>query len=371
MQRPRRPPKYCQGFVDRHGRARWYFRRQGYKRVPLPGLPWSPSFMEAYELAMAGGEGFVVQPGDGRIKPGTVDAVAVAYYRSLEFSELEGSTQYVHRTRIERFRRDHGDKPIALIEREHIKAMMMKRKAQPEAANAILRVCRILMRQALDMKLRRDDPTIGIKRMRNKSSGHLTWTEQQIAQYEAYHQPGTRAHLALALLLNTAQRRSDVVLMGRHQCSQGKMRVKQVKTGAVVVIPIHPRLQQAIDAMPLDNMNFLVTQQGKPFTPEGFTNWFRGCVKEAGLPEGLSAHGLRKAACRRLAEAGCTPHQIMAISGHRTLSEVTRYTRAVSQEDLAQEAFAVLDRHAERSEHEQELSNLSDRFDNSPRKSLK
>ena len=50
----RRPPKFAQGFRDRHGHARFYFRRRGYKPVPLPGLPWSPTFMAAYEAAMAG-----------------------------------------------------------------------------------------------------------------------------------------------------------------------------------------------------------------------------------------------------------------------------------------------------------------------------
>ena len=50
----RRPPPYCNGFIDRHGKARWYFRRAGFKKVPLPGLPWSPEFMAAYEQALAG-----------------------------------------------------------------------------------------------------------------------------------------------------------------------------------------------------------------------------------------------------------------------------------------------------------------------------
>jgi hypothetical protein len=48
----RRPPKYCNGFIDRHGKVRWYFRRAGFKKVPLPGLPWSPEFMAAYEHAI-------------------------------------------------------------------------------------------------------------------------------------------------------------------------------------------------------------------------------------------------------------------------------------------------------------------------------
>ena len=88
----------------------------------------------------------------------------------------------------------------------------------------------------------------------------------------------------------------------------------------------------------------LLTGAGKPFSPAGFTNWFRDVAREAGLPDGLSPHGLRKATCRRLAEAGCTPHEIMAFSGHRSLAEVTRYTVEAGRKGLAQPAVDRLDR---------------------------
>jgi integrase len=83
-----------------------------------------------------------------------------------------------------------------------------------------------------------------------------------------------------------------------------------------------------------------VTAYGKPFAAAGFNNWFHKAVVAAGLPDFCTPHGLRKAASRRLAEAGCTPHQIMAVTGHRNLSEVTRYTEAVSQEQLARMALS-------------------------------
>lgn len=44
---------YVHGFVDRHGKSRFYFRRPGFKQVALPGLPRSPGFMAAYEAALA------------------------------------------------------------------------------------------------------------------------------------------------------------------------------------------------------------------------------------------------------------------------------------------------------------------------------
>jgi integrase len=87
------------------------------------------------------------------------------------------------------------------------------------------------------------------------------------------------------------------------------------------------------------NLTFLVTDQGKPYTAAGFGNWFRDQCRAAGL-HGCSAHGLRKAAARRLAEAGCTPHEIAAITGHASLREVERYTEAVNRQKLADMAMA-------------------------------
>jgi len=91
----------------------------------------------------------------------------------------------------------------------------------------------------------------------------------------------------------------------------------------------------------------------------------RDALTVAGLPAGLSPHGLRKAACRRLAEAGCTPHQIMAVSGHKNLQEVVTYTEAANRARLAGEALGASRMPSRRSNTEQKLSNRRYRFDNS------
>lgn len=122
------------------------------------------------------------------------------------------------------------------------------------------------------------------------------------------------------------------------------MSIVQQKTGQDVHIPLHPELKALIDSLPLINLTFLVTANGKPFVPAGFTNRFRAMAIEAGLPDGLSPHGLRKSTCRRLAEARCTPHEIIAISGHRSLAEVTCYTIEAGRRGLAQRAVDRLDR---------------------------
>lgn len=183
-----------------------------------------------------------------------------------------------------------------------------------------------------------DNPCDQIKLPKLKTLGFHTWDETEIAQFEKRHAIGTRARLALALLLYTAQRRGDVVRMGRQHLRDGVITVRQQKTGAELEIPAHAELRSAL-AGAADNLTFLLTEKGRPFTPAGFGNWFRDRCTEAGLPKNCAAHGLRKAACRRLAEAGCTVHQIAAISGHQSLREIERYTKAVDQARLAREAM--------------------------------
>lgn len=331
----RKPPKYCQGFVDRHGRPRWYFRRPGFDRVPLPGLPWSPDFMAAYEAAMEGKS----QPGEKRTVPGTVSDLIVRYYQTPDFKGLSDSTKATYRGIIESFRAQHGGKRVAKLRRDHVRKIVGAKSDTPAAANNLLRMIRMLMQHAMDMGMIREDPTAGIRAMKRKATGFTAWEEEHISVFLDCHAPGTRANLALHLLLYTGQRRSDVVRMGRQHIKNGVLSVTQQKTGTEVTIPLHGDLISALGRAPRGQLAFLTTAQGKPFTPAGFTNWFRDMVREAGLPDGLSPHGLRKATCRRLAEAGCSPHEIMAISGHKTLSEVTRYTDAANRKNLAKRAM--------------------------------
>jgi integrase len=142
------------------------------------------------------------------------------------------------------------------------------------------------------------------------------------------------------LLLYTAQRRSDVVRIGRQHIKDGVLTVKQQKTGITLAIPVLPELRAVLDATPGEHLTFLVTATGKPYGGNAFSEQFRNWCDAAGLPKRCSAHGLRKAACRRLAERGCSANEIMSISGHTTMKEIVRYTVAADQARLARNAFA-------------------------------
>jgi integrase len=212
--------------------------------------------------------------------------------------------------------------------------MMAARSDQPTTANDLRKVLRVMMQHAIEIGLRQDDPTRETKAIRVKSDGFHSWTEEEIAQYERLHPIGSRARLAFALLLYTGQRRSDVARMGRQHIRNGLLHVKQAKTGAELWIPVLPQLQKIIAASSVGQMTFLQTEFGKPFSATGLSNWFRIECDKAGLHH-CSSHGLRKAAARRLADAGCTQHEIAAITGHASLKEIVRYTKGADQRRLA------------------------------------
>ena len=340
----KRPPKYVHGFIDRHGKPRFYFRRAGFKKVPLLGLPWSSQFMEAYEQAVAG-QSTSIDVGFKRAKPGSMRALAVSYFQSVDYRSMRARTQRVYRGMIDRFCEQadkegnkFGDKRAALIGREHVVRLIATKADKPEAANQFRKVLRAMMKHAVEIGLRSDDPTRDVRAIRVKSEGFHSWTDAEMTQFENRHPVGSRARLAFALLLYTGQRRSDVMRMGCQHVRNGVLTVCQEKTGARLSIPLHPTLQTILANTPTGNMTFLTTQFGKPFTSNGFGNWFRDQCNAAGLPQ-CSAHGLRKAAARRLAEAGCTAHEIASITGHASLKQVAHYTRAADQERLASAAM--------------------------------
>ena len=233
-----------------------------------------------------------------------------------------------------------------LLTREHMQKIVNEKAVTPFAQRNFLNTLRALFRWALEEGRIPDDPTLGVKRVKIKTTGYKTWSEGDIETFELKHTIGTRARLAFALLLYTAQRRSDVVKLGRQHIRNGVLTIDQRKTEgkdeAHLEIPVHPKLREIIDATPNEHLTFLTTRGGKPFSPAGFTNWFREMCDEAGLPNGLSAHGLRKAAARRLADIGCTTHEIAAITGHATLAEVERYTKAANRKRLGQSAMKKL-----------------------------
>ena len=213
---------------------------------------------------------------------------------------------------------------------------------KPAASRNWLKALRALLDFAVAEEFRPDNPAVGIKFRKYKAKSHHAWTAEEIAQFEAHWAIGTKPRLALALLLHTAQRRGDVVLMGPQHIRSGSIYVKQQKTGAELQIPISAELRVILENAPVQALSFLRTERGTPYKPGEFSEWFRRQCDAAGLPKRCVPHGLRHAAATRLAEAGASPHQIAAITGHKSLTEVSRYTKTADQIRMAKEASELI-----------------------------
>lgn len=329
--------KYVQAFQDRHGRWRHYFRKPGHPRVALPGHPGSPDFMESYTAAMAS------QPvlRAGASVAGSFDRLIEEYFRSPDFLSTRETSQRVTRGILDRFCREHGKRSVVGFERKHLTIIMGRMAETPAAANNLLKKLRAVIRWGIANGWRKDDPTTGMKKFREGT--HHTWTEDEISQFENHWPLGTRERTAFALALYTGQRREDLIGMTWGALRGGVISVRQGKTGVELNIPIHRNLQAALDAWPRLHVTVLATNDGRGTSVGGFGNFMADSIGAADLPARCVLHGLRKAASRRLADAGCSTHEIMAITGHKTLSEVQRYTVAAAQKTLAKAAIARIE----------------------------
>ena len=168
--------------MDRHGRVRHYFRRDRGARVLLPGEPGSAEFMRAYEAALANGP----QPSKAKRRgaPGTFDDLLQTYFESMAFVRLAPSSKEAYRLTAEKLVREEniGHRLVAQLQREHVDRMMgsgQRRRARPTTPLGVLR---ILVRHAIELGWRTDDPTLRIRRF--TGGEHHTWTDDEIAVFE-------------------------------------------------------------------------------------------------------------------------------------------------------------------------------------------
>jgi integrase len=349
----RKLPKYVTEFTV-GGATYAYFRRFG-KKVKIEGAPWSEEFMAAYYALRDGGEE-AVQAARKTVADGSLRKLVSDYYECAEFTKLDARTQRVRRGVLDRAcdiplmkdkpdGKTFGDKPAKFITGKDIRNMRDRgTRDTPEAANGRVKALRQVFTFAIADEQLDKNPARDIPYIQTGSQGFHSWEIEEIEKFEARHPVGTKGRLAMALLLYTGQRRSDIVTFGKQHVRNGWPKFTQAKNKrnkpVTLEIPIVDELQRIIEASPTGDLTFLVTEFGKPFTVNGFGNWFRERCNEAGLQH-CSAHGLRKAAAARLADLGKSEHEIMAITGHQTSKEVTRYTKAARQKVLAARAFGV------------------------------
>jgi integrase len=232
-----------------------------------------------------------------------------------------------------------GHEPYAGITARTIETGKDRRGATPHAARNFLDTMRGLFRWAKKAGLVKVDPTAGVGNPKLKTGdGFVARTEEHVAAYEARWPIGTRQRVWLDVLLYTGLRRGDAVRIGRQHVRAGS--IKAEKNGVEVPVQMFPALQATLDAGPCGDLAFVVGVNGQPITKETFGNLFKAACRAAGVPG--SAHGVRKIAAKRMAEAGVTERELMVVFGWTDPKMATYYTRTADRKRLADQAISKL-----------------------------
>ena len=338
MPRPRPPHLLRQ--VSRHGKTVWYVRICKGPRVRIHSTFGSPEFNAEYQAAIAGLP--ARQHSKELTSTGTLAWLVERYRETHAWTNLSAATRRQRESIFARVLESAGRQPISKITKAAIIAGRDRRAITPFQARHFLDAMRGLFRWAVSAGLTNSDPTASIANLpRPRTEGFKVWTEDDIAAFETRWPIGTRQRVWLDILVYTGLRRGDAVRFGRQHIRNGIGTIKTEKTNTIVTLPILPVLLKTLEAGPSGDLTFIAGENGRPLTKELFGNLFRKACREAGLRD-RSAHGLRKAAATRAANAGATVAQLEAIFGWSGGAMASLYTRAADRRRLSLEAMRLL-----------------------------
>lgn len=339
--------KFLSEEIDRHKkRKRMYFRRAG-KRIRLRSEPGTPEFDEEYTAAL---RGLKPEPTELRVMPpvgGSLAWLVSRYLESATFKRLAKDTRSQRINILTDICQKHGSKPYAQMEDRHVRMIRDEKAETPGTARNRVNFLRYLFKWAIEEKLCRQNPAMGVRHFQTASEGFHTWTVEEVRQFEDFYPIGTKERLAMSLLFFLGVRRSDVVRLGprmeidggsRIRFTEMKGRDRKIKQHELMILP---ELRRVLDNSSLGQDTYLVTKFGKPWVKESFSNWFSEACERAGMPQ-CSAHGLRKAGATIAAENGATEMELMAIFGWSSPQQAAVYTRKANRARLADRAMHLL-----------------------------
>jgi integrase len=334
--RPRLPHLHRER--TRHGRMVWYVRVDKGLRVRLRSEYGTPEFVSEYRAAISG----VPARANKASAMGTLAWLIERYRETTAWANLSAATRRQRENIFLQVLKSAGSEPFARITTNIIVAGRDRRAETPAQARNFLDAMRGLFRWAAKSKLTRSDPTSGVENPRRPKggTGFIAWTEEHVLAYECRWPVGTRQRVWLDVLLYTGLRRGDAVRFGRQHVRNAVGAIKTEKSGFTVevTLPILPALAETLAAGPCGDLTFIAGESGRPLTKESFGNLFRDACRAAGVPG--SAHGVRKIAATRAANAGATVAQLEAIFGWQ--GGTMAYTRAADRRRLAVSAMHML-----------------------------
>jgi integrase len=338
MPRPRPPHLHRQ--TNRHGKPVWYVRIGKGPRIRIRAKFGSPEFEAEYQAAMASLP--KRHATSKKVSTASLAWLIERYRETTAWANLSAATRRQRENIFKHVLAASGHETFASVTTASIDAGRERRKDTPAQARNFLDAMRGLFRWAAKAQLLKSDPTGGIDNpARPNTGGFAVWSEDDVTAYERRWPIGTRQRVWLDVLIYTGLRRGDAVRFGKQHIRDGVGTITTEKTNTVVTLPILPALAATIDAGPCGDLTYIAGESGRPLTKESFGNLFRKACLEAGLKD-RSAHGLRKAAATRAANAGATVAQLEAIFGWNGGTMASLYTRAADRRRLSMGAMRLL-----------------------------
>lgn len=266
----------------------------------------------------------------------TPEAGTFAWALDLYTSGNQDWANYAEGTRsarsaiFARYRKAQGSRPIKTITREEVERALYV-KGGHGAVNehkALKPVFEHLRRLGLIPK----NPMVGIELNKPKIKGFPVADAEDIAAFQERWPVGTLERLVFDLGLYTGAARGDLAKLGRKNIKGDLLVYKRLKSNVTAYVPLTHELRAVIARTPDIAPTFILNSFGRSFSKESLGNRFGDAARAAGISARL--HGLRKAFCTYWAEQGKSTHEIAAMAGHVSLSEVERYTSAADRERM-------------------------------------
>ena len=324
------------------GKTFWYVQIDHGPRFRVRAEPGTPEFRHEYDDLVGDaqrGERPSAQTKRGAAS-GSLAWLWDAYCRSTAWNGLAPATKRQRENIMKDVLAGAGKAPITAITRKKVLEGLDRRGATPSQANNYLKTVRGMFEWAKSYEHVNLDPTDRVEFVPLKDKGGFPeWTAEDEAKFIARWPLGTRQYLAYMVHACTGLRRGDAVRLGRqHFQEDGRIRIDTEKNGVELHIPVHDDLVAAIESCPPSGLSILETVYGRPWVKESYGNTIHEWAKEAGIAK--NSHGIRKLAATRVAEAGASEMEMMALFGWKSAKMAQHYTKARDKRQLAARAGA-------------------------------
>lgn len=306
------------------GRDYWYFRRGG-ESIRLPD-PSDANFLRAYDDAKRGRTRKPVKR--------NFAALITSYKSHYKYKALAPRTQRDYSKVMDYLLDIVGeDDPAKMIKRDVVEAQTANLHRK-RFANEVPAMLSRLFEHGILIGWLEKNPAKGVEKIKT-GDGHKPWPDHFV---KAYAEAATGVdRVIFELAIGTGQRIQDVLDMKWSDIEGDGINVTQNKTGAELHIPFTSRLAAFLAETPKKGFHIATTIHGTAMSYNAAEQRFRAVRKAIGA-HGYVMHGWRYTAAHQLALSGCTDAEIAAITGHRSLEMVAKYSRKASQRGLAKSA---------------------------------